>query len=59
MEKKAKKSRLAGIPAWALSLMIFFPTIGIFELSEYIDLSQSINTDIVALVTYVILLTAS
>jgi len=59
MEKKAKKSRLAGIPAWAMSLMIFFVTIGLFELSEYIDLSKSVNTDIPALVAYVILLTAS
>jgi hypothetical protein len=59
MEKKAKKSHLAGIPAWAMSLMIFFVTIGLFELSEYIDLSKSVNTDILALVAYVILLTAS
>ena len=59
MEKKAKKSRLAGITAWAMSLMIFFVTIGLFELSEHIDLSKSVNTDIPALVAYVILLTAS
>ena len=34
MEKKVKKSRLAGVPAWALSLMTFFASIGIFELFE-------------------------
>ena len=34
MEKKVKKSRLAGVPAWALSLMTFFSSIGIFELFE-------------------------
>ncbi len=59
MRKKAKKSPLAGIPAWALSLIIFFVTIGLFELSEYIDLSKSVNTDIPVLVVYVLLLTAS
>jgi hypothetical protein len=59
MEKKAKKSHLAGIPAWAMSLMIFFVTIGLFGLSEHVDLSKSVNTEIPALVVYVILLTAS
>lgn len=59
MREKTKKSRLAGIPAWAMSLIIFFVTIGLFELSEYIDLSKSVNAEILALVAYVILLPAS
>ena len=59
MGEKAKKSRLAGIPAWALSLMTFFASFGLFALFEHIEFSQSIDVEIVALVTYVILLPAS
>lgn len=59
MGKKAKNSLLAEIPAWALSLMIFFATIGLNGLFDHIELSQSINTEIAEYVTYVILLTAS
>ena len=44
MEEKVKKSRLAGIPAWALSLLTFFATIGIFELLEHIPIPDSLES---------------
>ena len=44
MEEKVKKSRLSGIPAWALSLMTFFATIGLFELLEHIPIPDSIKS---------------
>jgi hypothetical protein len=52
MNKKTKKSRLAGIPAWALSLMVFFASVGLFGLS----LPESIDTNIFGLIIYIILL---
>ena len=55
MKKKAKKSRLAGIPAWALSLMVFFASVGLFEL----PLPESIDTNIFGLIIYVIFLPAA
>jgi hypothetical protein len=54
MKKKAKKSRLAGIPAWALSLMTFFVSIGLFGL----PLPESIE-NILGLIIYVIFLPAA
>ena len=51
MEKKTKKSRLAGIPAWALSLMTFFVSVGLFGL----PLPESVDT-IIGLIIYIILL---
>jgi len=55
MNKKTKKSRLAGIPAWALSLMTFFASFGIFALPfpEFVDENLS------GLILYVILLPAA
>ena len=52
MNKKTKKSHLAGIPAWALSLITFFVTVGIFALPfpEFIDES------LFGLIIYVLLL---
>ena len=54
MKKKAKKSRLAGIPAWALSLMTFFLSVGLFGL----PLPESIE-NIFGLIIYVIFLPAA
>ena len=54
MKKKAKKSRLAGIPAWALSLMTFFVSVGLFGL----PLPESIE-NIFGLIIYVIFLPAA
>ena len=55
MEKKAKKSRLAGIPAWALSLMTFFVSVGIFALPS----PESIDANVFGLVLYIIFLPAA
>ena len=54
MKKKAKKSRLAGIPAWALSLMTFFASVGLFGL----PLPEAIE-NIFGLIIYVIFLPAA
>ncbi len=43
MKQNVKKSHLDGIPAWAFSLMIFFSTIGLFELLEHIPLLDSLD----------------
>ena len=59
MEKKVEKSRLAGIPAWAMSLMTFFTSIGLFGIFEHIQLPKPIDTDIVVVIIYVIFLTAA
>ena len=55
MKKETKKSRLAGIPAWALSLMVFFASVGIFALPS----PESIDANIFGLILYVILLPAA
>ena len=55
MNKKTKKSRLAGIPAWALSLMTFFVSVGLFELPS----PEFIDTNIFGLIIYVILVPAA
>ena len=55
MKKETKKSRLAGIPAWALSLMVFFASVGLFALPS----PESIDTNIFGLIIYVILLPAA
>jgi len=55
MKKETKKSRLAGIPAWALSLMVFFASIGLFALPS----PGSIDTNIFGLTIYVIFLPAA
>ena len=59
MEKKAKKSRLAGIPAWALSLLIFFASIGLFGLRLPESIEGSIDTNILLFIIYVIFLPAA
>ncbi len=55
MKDETKKSRLAGIPAWALSLMVFFASVGIFALPS----PESIDGNIIGLIIYVILLPAA
>ncbi len=55
MKKETKKSRLAGIPAWALSLMVFFASVGIFALPS----PESIDANIFGLIIYVIFLPAA
>ena len=57
MEKKAKKSRLAGIPAWALSLMTFFASLLLFGLE--LPLPESIDPNIFGLIIYVVFLPAA
>ncbi len=57
MDKKAKKSRLAGIPAWALSLITFFASFLLFALE--LPLPESIDPNIFGLIIYVIFLTAA
>ena len=55
MKKETKKSRLAGIPAWALSLMAFFVSVGLFALPS----PESIDANLFALILYVIFLPAA
>ena len=55
MKKETKKSRLAGIPAWALSLMVFFASVGIFALPS----PESIDANIFGIIIYVIFLPAA
>lgn len=52
MEKKAKKSRLAGIPAWALSLLTFVASVALFGL----PLPESIDPNIFVFTIYIIFL---
>jgi hypothetical protein len=59
MEKKAKKSRLAGIPAWALSLLTFFASVGLFGLQLPESIEKSIDTNILLFIIYVIFLPAA
>jgi len=57
MGKKVKTSRLAKIPAWALSLIVFFVPIGLWVLlEELIELPESIDPNIFGLIIYVIFL---
>lgn len=44
MVKTVKKSRLAGVPAWALACLTFVATIGIFELLEHIPIPDSLKS---------------
>ncbi len=59
MNKKAKKSRLAGIPAWALSLMIFFVSFGLFGLQFPEFIEEYIDVNILGLIIYIIFLPAA
>jgi len=59
MKNKAKTSRMVKIPAWALSLMTFFATIGLFVLVDYIPFPGSISTEIGAVIIYVVFLTVA
>lgn len=59
MGKKAKKSRLAGVPAWALSLIAFFVPIVLFGLFEHSQLPEPIDTDLVFIIGYVIFVTTA
>jgi len=56
MGKKVKMSRLAKIPAWALSLIVFFVPIGLWVLFDLIELPESIDPNIFVLISYVIFL---
>ena len=55
MKKETKKSRLAGIPAWGLSLMVFFASVGLFALPS----PEFVDANIFGLIIYVILLPAA
>lgn len=57
MKEKAKKPRLAGVPAWALSLIAFFVPIVLFGLFENAQLPEPIDTDLVFIIGYVIFVT--
>ena len=59
MNKKAKKSLLAGIPAYALSLMTFFASLGFWLLFGENQLSALSTYDIVIVISYVIFITAA
>lgn len=59
MGKKIKKLRLAELPAWALSLLTFFATIGIWVLFDYIQLPKPIDSDTTLLVFYILSLTTA
>ena len=59
MEKKAKKSRLAGIPAWALSLITFFVSLGLFGLRLPESIEEHIDINILGFIIYIILLPAA
>jgi len=54
-KKKVKKSRLAEIPAWALSLIALFVSFGIFALPE----SESFESNILGLIFYILFLPAA
>lgn len=55
MKKETKKSRIAGIPAWGLSLMVFFASVGLFALPS----PKSIDANIFGLIIYVIFIPAA
>jgi hypothetical protein len=59
MEMKAKKSRLAGIPAWAFSLITLFVPLVLFELFEHSQLPKPVDTDLIFIIGYVIYVTAA
>jgi len=59
MGKKAKKSRLAGIPAWALSLLTFFASVGLFGLELPASIEKSIDPNVLLFIIYVIFLPAA
>ena len=56
MGKKAKKSRLAGIPAWALSLITFFVSLGLFGLRFPEAIEEYIDINLLGLIIYIIFL---
>ena len=57
MEEKAKKSRLAGIPAWVWSLMTVFASFWLLMIFELFQIP--VTYDIVFIISYVILITAA
>jgi CDP-diglyceride synthetase len=59
MKNKAKKSRLVEISAWALSLMTFLATIGLWVLLDYIPFPGYISTEIGGVIIYVVFLTVA
>ena len=52
MKKKVKKSRLAEIPAYALSLMAFFVSVGLFAL----PFPESVDENFFGLIIYILFL---
>jgi hypothetical protein len=59
MRKNTKKSRLAGIPAWVLSLMTFLATIGLWVLLDYFPFPGFISTEIGGVIIYVVIVTVA
>jgi hypothetical protein len=59
MEKKVKKSRLAGIPAWALSILTFFASLGFWVLFGENQFTHLSTTDKVLVIGYLIFTTAA
>ena len=57
--KKVKKSRLSRIPAWALSLLIFFASLGLFGLRLPESIEGAIDINILVLIIYVIFIPAA
>ena len=58
-KKRAKKSRLAEIPAWGLSIMSLTASVGFILVLQTIGLPNSIYTEIVIEVIYIIFLIVS
>ena len=59
MGKKAKKSLLAGIPAWALSLITLFVSLGLFGLRLPESIEEYIDINILGFIIYIIFLPAA
>ena len=59
MGREVKKSRLAEIPAWVLSLLALFVSFGIWAIFTNIELPKPIDSDIVIFVFYTIFLCAA
>lgn len=57
MKNKAKKSLFVRTPAWALSLMAFFATLGLFMLLDIIPMPGFISTEFGGAIIYAVFLT--
>lgn len=56
MGKIAKKSPLAGIPAWALSLLTLFASVVLFGVQLPESIEKSINPNLLLFIIYIIFL---